>query len=150
METADSIRPLYTPWGETIDRERPLNDYPRPQMRRENWKCLNGRWEYAIREDGAFPDAWDGEILVPFSPESLLSGVGRQLMPGQTLWYRKHIEMEELADNRVRLLHFGAVDQHCLVWCNARLLGEHSGGYWPFHSTSRTPRGAVRSRLRWP
>ncbi|HOG00879.1 MAG TPA: glycoside hydrolase family 2 TIM barrel-domain containing protein [Clostridia bacterium] len=132
METADSIRPLYTPWGETIDRERPLNDYPRPQMRRENWKCLNGRWEYAIRENGAFPDAWDGEILVPFSPESLLSGVGRQLMPGQTLWYRKHIEMEELADNRVRLLHFGAVDQHCLVWCNERRLGEHSGGYWPF------------------
>ncbi|MEL7603910.1 MAG: sugar-binding domain-containing protein, partial [Bacillota bacterium] len=132
MEAANRIHPLYTSWGETIDRECPLGDYPRPQMRRRNWKCLNGRWEYAIRGDDAFPTTWDGEILVPFSPESLLSGVGRQLLPGQTLWYRRQIELEELADSHVRLLHFGAVDQHCRVWCDDRLLGEHAGGYWPF------------------
>lgn len=132
MNAANKIHPLYTPWGETINRECPLGDYPRPQMRRENWKCLNGLWEYSIRGDAAVPAAWDGKILVPFSPESLLSGVGRQLLPGQTLWYRRRIEPGNLADGHIRLLHFGAVDQHCRVWCNDRLLGEHSGGYWPF------------------
>ncbi len=132
MKAANKVRPLYTPWGETLDRECPLGDYPRPQLRRKSWKCLNGRWDYAIRNDGAFPDKWDGEILVPFSPESLLSGVERQLLPGQTLWYRRRIEMEAPADGCVRLLHFGAVDQRCRVWCNDRLLGEHAGGYWPF------------------
>jgi len=132
MHDTKKLKPLYTPWGETIDKECPLNDYPRPQMRRETWKCLNGPWQYAIREDQVFPDLWDGDILVPFSPESLLSGVGRQLISGQTLWYRREIRMESLSSGMRRLLHFGAVDQFCRVWCNDTLLGEHSGGYWPF------------------
>lgn len=132
MDGTKKMKALYTPWGETVDKDCPLNDYPRPQMRRETWKCLNGLWQYAIREDEDFPDLWDGDILVPFSPESLLSGVGRQLMRGQTLWYRREIRMESLSSGMRRLLHFGAVDQCCRVWCNETLLGEHAGGYWPF------------------
>lgn len=126
------LHTLFTPWGENIRKDCPLNEYPRPQLQRDNWFCLNGFWQYAICEDQAMPDQWDGEILVPFSPESALSGVQRQLLPGQTLWYRREITIAQPASGSRLLLHFGAVDQYCRVWCNRTLLGEHSGGYWPF------------------
>lgn len=101
-------------------------------MRRDNWLCLNGLWQYAIRDTGLpEPTSYDGDILVPFSPESLLSGVKRQLRPGQTLWYKRGLRLEKLPGQRL-LLHFGAVDQHCAVYCNGILAGTHSGGYWPF------------------
>lgn len=101
-------------------------------MRRDNWLCLNGIWEYSICESGQpEPRVFDGNIVVPFSPESLLSGVKRQLKPGQTLWYRRSVRFERKASQRL-LLHFGAVDQHCIVYCNGKQAGKHSGGYWPF------------------
>ena len=125
---------LMTRWGEKLDRSCPRSEYPRPQLRRENWICLNGLWQYAICDaDGqGEPGKWDGDILVPFSPESLLSGVGRQLMPGQVLWYRRTVFFEKpVADGRLHL-HFGAVDQCCTIYCNGRVAGSHAGGYWPF------------------
>lgn len=132
MASKNRLQPLFTEWGKSIDKNCPLNDYPRPQMQRDNWQCLNGVWNYAIREDSSEPESWDGEILVPFSPESLLSGVERQLLPGQTLWYSREVTLRKPKNEERLLLHFGAVDQHCRVWCNGQLLGEHSGGYWPF------------------
>ncbi len=133
MNEKNALAPLLTPWGETIDRSCPLNDYPRPQLRRESWQCLNGPWQYAITQGGGEPENWDGEILVPFSPESLLSAVGRQLLPGQTLWYRRAVCFApQPNENQRLLLHFGAVDQHCQVFCNGAPVGSHSGGYWPF------------------
>ena len=79
MKKAD-LRPqgdqkLTTPWGEALDERRVLMEYPRPQMRRDSYLNLNGRWEYAVTEDDDIPENWDGIILVPFSPESALSGV---------------------------------------------------------------------------
>ena len=101
-------------------------------MRRDSWLCLNGLWEYAICKTGDLePERYDGEIVVPFSPESLLSGVKRQLNPGHTLWYKRSIQFEPKWEQRL-LLHFGAVDQHCIVYCNGKEAGTHSGGYWPF------------------
>lgn len=132
MINTNNLHPLFTPWGEIINKQCPLDDYPRPQLRRDNWQCLNGMWQYAIRDGDSQPKKWDGDILVPFSPESLLSGVGRQLLPGQTLWYYREIQLQKPDVGNRLLLHFGAVDQHCRVWCNGHLLGEHSGGYWPF------------------
>lgn len=149
------LRPLFTPWGEVLDRDRPLPEYPRPQLRRDSYLNLNGRWQYAIRKDGKAPDAFDGEIIVPFSPESLLSGVGRQVAPGDALWYQRSFTLpegfrqirertrEELRDGKWvslpdgqapdrLLLHFGAVDQECRVFVNGELAGEHAGGYLPF------------------
>ncbi len=123
---------LYTRWGEKLDRSCPLGEYPRPQLRREGWLCLNGMWNYAIRKTGQpEPEGYDGKIVVPFSPESLLSGVKRQLQPGETLWYQRTVMFENKPGQRL-LLHFGAVDQHCAVYCNGKKAGEHSGGYWPF------------------
>ncbi|MDR2974434.1 MAG: hypothetical protein LBV00_06940, partial [Propionibacteriaceae bacterium] len=127
------LTPLLTRWGESLDRDCPLNEYPRPQMRRDQWECLNGPWLYAIRPVKPQSDAeWEGEIVVPFSPESLLSGVGRQLLPGQTLWYHREVTWVECLPGQRRLLHFGAVDQRCQVWVNGALVGSHVGGYWPF------------------
>jgi hypothetical protein len=130
------LKPLITRWGETIDKHCPLNDYPRPQLRRNNWRCLNGLWRYAIRSGQSFrepdPENFDGEILVPFSPESLLSGVNRQLLPGETLWYQREAEFDALEQGKRLLLHFGAVDQKCEVFINGTSVGSHEGGYWPF------------------
>ncbi len=134
--------PLLTPWGEDLDRTCPLKDYPRPQMRREDWDCLNGPWQYAIvaaptdpivgSGQLSRPAEWEGEILVPYSPESALSGVGRQLLPGDTLWYRREVTWPALDPSQRRLLHFGAVDQRCRVFLNGVEVGGHQGGYWPF------------------
>ena len=125
---------LMTPWGEHLDENCILTEYPRPQMRRNSYLNLNGRWEYAITDSDESPRRWDGTILVPFSPESALSGVGRSLRPGQTLWYRREVIVPQgfiPADGRL-LLHFGAVDQEAAVYWNGRLLGRHMGGYNAF------------------
>ena len=125
---------LTTPWGERLDENRILTEYPRPQMRRDSYLNLNGRWEYAITDSDEPPLRWDGTILVPFSPESALSGVGRTLRPGETLWYRREVTVPEgflPRDGRL-LLHFGAVDQEAAVYLNGVLLGRHMGGYNAF------------------
>lgn len=125
---------LMTTWGEHLDENCILTEYPRPQMRRNSYLNLNGRWEYAITDSDESPPRWDGTILVPFSPESALSGVGRSLQPGQTLWYRREVIVPQgfiPADGRL-LLHFGAVDQEAAVYWNGRLLGRHMGGYNAF------------------
>lgn len=125
---------LTTPWGERLDENRILIEYPRPQMRRNSYLNLNGRWEYAITDSDEPPRCWDGTILVPFSPESALSGVGRTLRPGQTLWYRREVNVPQgfvPRDGRL-LLHFGAVDQEAAVYLNGVLLGRHMGGYNAF------------------
>ncbi|WP_026400576.1 glycoside hydrolase family 2 protein [Actinomadura rifamycini] len=120
---------LTTPWGEELDPDEVLPEYPRPQLVRGGYLNLNGRWEYAFAPDE--PDAFDGEIIVPFSPEAPLSGVNRRLPPGDTLWYRREFTPPDGAGGRV-LLHFGAVDQWCRVTVNGAEAGTHDGGYLPF------------------
>lgn len=123
---------LRTPWADAIDPEAVLQEYPRPQLARASYLNLNGRWEYAITGSDEHPTGFDGEILVPFSPEAALSGVDRQLLPGQHLWYRRTVRLPDgFADERV-LLHFGAVDQDCRVFVDGELVGGHSGGFLPF------------------
>ncbi|MFI9591452.1 glycoside hydrolase family 2 protein [Nonomuraea sp. NPDC052265] len=109
----------------------PLPEYPRPQLVRDSYLNLNGRWRYAIN-DGSRPESHDGDILVPYSPEAPLSGVGRQLRPGETLWYRRSFEPPPGPVGGRVILHFGAVDQTCRVWVNDVEVGGHSGGYLPF------------------
>ena len=71
---------LSTEFGKNPEEELPFPEYPRPQMRRENWTNLNGWWEYAFTETQKMPEQRDGKILVPFSPECDASGVKRQLL----------------------------------------------------------------------
>lgn len=124
---------IRTPWFDKVDRHLPLSEYPRPQFERKDWICLNGEYDYAVTGDTAdAPKKYDGKILVPFSVESELSGVGKALLPEQRLWYRRKFTVGKEFSGKEALLHFGAVDWQCSVWVNGKLVGEHTGGYNPF------------------
>ena len=126
-------RQLKTKWTDGIDKEHILEEYPRPLLQRESYVNLNGFWDYAVTGPGEKRKAYDGRILVPFSPEAPLSGAGRQLKPLETLWYRRMLpgEVKPAAGKRW-ILHFGAVDQYAVVSVNGRVLKRHLGGYLPF------------------
>ena len=121
---------LLTRWGKTLNKDLPLNDYPRPQMERKSFINLNGKWEYAIYPKTQKFAGYQGEIIVPFSPETVLSGVDRAVTPEDTLYYSKKFTFTKTND-RV-LLHFGAVDYECTVCLNDNEIGSHTGGYFPF------------------
>lgn len=123
---------LKTIWGEQLQPEAVLPEYPRPQFRRDSYWNLNGVWEYAITESDVQPETFDGTIIVPFSPEAPLSGVGRKLRPRQFLWYRRRVTLPEGFVKARTLLHFGAVDQEAAVFVNGEQLAHHIGGYLPF------------------
>ena len=123
---------LLTPWGESIDKNNVLQEYPRPQFVRDSYLNLNGEWEYALEEGKKKPN-YVGKIIVPFSIESPLSGVkGKSLQPGMTLWYRRFVDLTKIKNKGRFLLHFGAVDQYTKVFVNNKKVGEHDGGYTSF------------------
>ena len=129
------MKQLYTRWGKNLDRDHVLEEYPRPLLMREDYQILNGWWDYAFTIDYKQPQQYEGRILVPFSPETALSGVGRQLKPDEYLWYRRNFDLpgwdREKGQNRI-LLHFAAVDQSCEVRINGHKVKRHTGGYLPF------------------
>ncbi|MCC8051342.1 MAG: glycoside hydrolase family 2 [Clostridiales bacterium] len=143
---------LTTVWGEQMDPEHVLQEYPRPQLRRKEWICLNGTWQYAITKTGNRPRHADGDILVPFSPETRASGVSRRLKPGEYLWYQRCVVLPEVPDGQRLILHFGAVDQSCTVWWNGHLAGRNENGYLPFSvdvtGEVRQGRNMLRVRVR--
>lgn len=130
MMVSDS--PLYTRWGKQLDKNNILSEYPRPQFRRGSYLNLNGVWSYAIVKEQECPESFDGEILVPFSPESPLSGVGCQLLPNEYLFYRRSFTLPEGFNRGRVLMHFGAVDQEARVSVNGVEVGAHVGGFLPF------------------
>lgn len=120
-------------WAAEVSPDRVHNEYPRPQMVREDWTCLNGLWDYAIRpKDAPRPENWDGTILVPFAVESALSGVAKPVGPDNRLWYHRTFQRPRGTRDKRILLHFGAVDWETSVWVNGTPLGTHRGGYDPF------------------
>lgn len=95
---------LYTCWGENLDRDHVLMEYPRPLLVRDSYLNLNGYWDYAFTKEYKQPERYEGKIVVPFSPEAVLSGVNRQLQPDEYLWYHKVIteeKLEELGKNEL-------------------------------------------------
>jgi Glycosyl hydrolases family 2/Glycosyl hydrolases family 2, TIM barrel domain/Glycosyl hydrolases family 2, sugar binding domain len=134
----DSWKPVSTPiitsWGKNVTPDNVWKQYPRPQMVRENWINLNGLWDYTVtpnsKEDE--PAEWLGKILIPFSIEAPLSGVGRQVETDEAIWYKRSIKIpKNWKDNKV-LLHFEASDFETTAWLNGELIGHHKGGYQAF------------------
>ena len=122
-----------TVWGAMLDPQAVLPEYPRPQLVRDGYLNLNGYWDYAVTAAEAnAPHRYDGRILVPFSPEAPLSGVNRQLQPDERLWYRRTFRLPAGFHRGRVLLHFGAVDQSCEIYCNGAAVGSHVGGYLAF------------------
>ena len=123
---------IYTKWGENLDKNNVLQEYPRPQFKRDSYMNLNGIWKYALREKGQKLGNYDGDILVPFSIESPLSGVQKSLKPGMTLFYNKKINLNNITNRGRYILNFGAVDQETDVYINGKHVGNHKGGYLGF------------------
>ena len=124
---------IRTPWAEKVNKDCPLSEYPRPQMVRDSYQCLNGRYEYAITKAGAgVMGTAEGEIIVPFALECELSGVEGELKENEALWYRRKFTVDEKYDGKRVLLHFGAVDWKSEVYVNGKMVGGHIGGYCPF------------------
>ena len=112
--------------------QKPLSEYPRPQFKRDSYICLNGYWEYAIKQMEEIPEVFDGQILVPFSPEVEKSGVNKKVMPEDYLFYRLKYEIpKDFIKDKV-ILHFGAVDQIAEVFINGQFAIKHIGGFLPF------------------
>lgn len=132
----DKPFPLTTVFGENLHPDNVLPEYPRPQMVRASYINLNGKWDYAITATDSLPAHFPSHILVPFSPEASLSGVGRQLKPGEYLWYHRRIAIDRdaLSAGKRVILHFGAVDSHTLVLINGQPAITHEGGYLPFEA----------------
>lgn len=125
---------MKTPWTDNIDLTDPLPEYPRPQMVRPLYMMLNGTWEYAINKSYKFPHEYDGVITVPFSPETILSGVNRKLKKDEFLWYKRSVILPNSFLGKRLLLHFEAVDREATVWVNNTQVIMHSGGYLPFEA----------------
>lgn len=116
----------------------PRSEYPRPQLVRDQWLCLNGRWQFAFDDDNrGLADKWfngatfDRQILVPFTFQSPLSGIGTNDFH-DVVWYQRSFDIPAAWEGKRILLHFGAVDYRAWVWVNGTLVAVHEGGHTPF------------------
>ena len=125
--------PMMTQWSASVTPDFALPEYPRPQLVRTDWQCLNGLWDYAIRpkEDQSVDD-YDGKILVPFPVESALSGVMKRVGDRNRLWYRRTFDVPKAWLGKRTLLHFGAIDWQATIFVNGKRLFVHEGGYTHF------------------
>jgi hypothetical protein len=122
---------MTTQWGREIQPDAVWPEYPRPQLERGDWINLNGHWDYAVTgNDADKPTTWSGKILVPFCPESSLSGVARLIEPTEALWYQRALPGPK--QGKRTLLNFEAVDYTTTVWINGKQIGSHTGGFTPF------------------
>jgi len=124
---------LTTRWASDVTPDRVWPEYPRPQMERKDWLNLNGLWNFQITDKNQtdIPASFAEQILVPFPIEAPLSGVMKQLQPGDRLWYQRTFEIPPAWTGRT-LLNFGAVDWETTVYIDGHELGSHRGGYDSF------------------
>ncbi len=133
--TAPYVRkapPLSTPWTGSVSTTAPLPSYPRPQLERQLWKNLNGRWQYEPAKGDQAPPFHQNllqTILVPYPVQSALSGIGRADQRG---WYRRLFTVPRRWSGQHVLLHFGAVSWAASVYVNGHRAGTHLGDYDEF------------------
>ncbi len=125
---------LTTSWGRAVTPENVWREYPRPQLVRADWTCLNGEWDYAVTSVTTDePESWDGKILMPFPIESPLSGVRRRVTPEDQIWYRRTFTHQPKRGHRT-ILNFERVDFRASVFVNGVEVMDvpHEGGNVPF------------------
>ena len=114
---------------------QPRPEYPRPQFERTDWINLNGEWSYTfdfsrsgMEKNYVASEGFDGRIIVPFTPQSELSGVGfKDFIP--EMWYQRTISVPQDWDGKRVILHFGAVDYIASIYIDGKIAGRHWGGY---------------------
>ncbi len=123
---------------EAAAEEIPRPEYPRPEMVRAEWQNLNGWWDFAFDlsnsgEEKEFIQGrgFDKKILVPFAPESELSGIGN-LDFMTAVWYKRAFTLPSAWSGKRVKLNFEACDYRTTVWLNGKRVGDHLGGYTPF------------------
>lgn len=123
---------IETPWADDVDANNPLPEYPRPQMVRDQWLNLNGKWEFQPAQLGdALPtgQTLTESITVPFAVESRLSGIQRH---EQLMWYKRSFTVPQNWNGQHVKLNFGAVDYETDVYVNGTKVGSHTGGFTSF------------------
>lgn len=119
MLTTILLAAMMTPFGEKVTAENAWREYPRPQMVRANWQCLNGEWSWQVTkvaETASMPKEWqEKKILVPFAIESPLSGIGRLTEEDEYIWYRRTFTAAKRPGERI-ILHLDAVDFRAQVF----------------------------------
>lgn len=123
---------MLTSEGKKIDRACPLSEYPTPQFARDSYFCLNGLWDFCLDESLNAPSQYPSKIVVPFSPETPLSGIERKVHGRNVMHYRKEFQLPEGFRGERVLIHFEAVDQIADVYLNGVKIAHHEGGYLPF------------------
>ena len=124
---------IITKWAESINPEYVHQEYPRPRLVRNEWKNLNGLWDYEITKLGVNkPNFYKNKILVPFPIESSLSGVQKNVGKDNELWYHSIFIVPKSWKGKNIILHFGGVDWKSEIWINDVYVGSHQGGYDPF------------------
>ena len=113
-----------------------MSAYPRPQMERNEWLCLDGAWKFIFDDERRFRRPqdiveWTREILVPYPPESRASGIGDRGLH-RACWYERKFHLAAKSRPERVLLHFGAVDYFAMVWVNGHHVISHEGGHTPF------------------
>ena len=114
-----------------MDRSAPWADYPRPMLVRDSYLSLNGEWDFSITKSDTPPDRYTEKILVPFPPESLLSGIERRIRKGDRLAYRTRFTLSDDFLNDRLILHIDAVDQTAMFYINGKEAGKSENGYLP-------------------
>ncbi len=124
---------LTTEWTTDVNKDNPWPEYPRPTMKRTEWKNLNGRWHFEkSKKDEGAPSIYRREIIVPFPVESALSGIYQSVSPEEMMWYKRTFFIPDSWSGKFVLLHFGASDWETTVYINGSEIGKHRGGYDPF------------------
>ncbi len=115
----------------------PRSEYPRPNLVRKEWICLNGEWDFKIDNSlsGEYLDykgayKFDDKIILPFCPESKLSGIGNVDFMN-CVWYKRALVLPDSFKGKEVILHIGACDWETKVFVNGKKVAGHKGGYTP-------------------
>ncbi|MCQ2771915.1 MAG: glycoside hydrolase family 2 [Bacilli bacterium] len=117
---------------DSLNLDCPFEGHPNPYFERSNYLLLNGKWDFEVNHDASLDCNYNSSIVVPFAPETPLSGCERRIKPDELMHYRKQFDVPQHFIGKCGILHFSAIDQECEVFLNGKSVGSHQGGYDSF------------------